>query len=444
MIHKVTPRRPKIGSLIKYMTRNGHGHEHDLNLIKWIGSTTFSQDPIVRDQLTGLPLADQPEGALNELVQEFEAQGAQHKGKAVNLYAHYIISQSPDDRKLTQSEWFELITAYLDALGYDFSAKAIFVEHSDKEHCHAHIATSVVRSDGSIIDNTNDVLKGFDVLRKYEKKFGLKQLLSPDQNWGKHYSKGEIKAAAGSREEAMSKDWGSIIRARFNAIESENGGKLPNTMTKLVVALANKSIEVKARQDEEGKIIGLSFKADDGAWLAASRVKKSRLTFPNLQKKEGVSYVPERDNAAFGIGNNLMKFNAAVQITDEQYKRIKVLKPNLRVFRRNKKRYASFCYYDSRRAREVAKMIDNIMEILRFLFEELTGIDLDEELVFYYSMQEEFEYEYQSAKQNEYDLLDTLTAFNEFGTDHIKWIGIKQGFDTTEYTFNPVNFDYVA
>tara|TARA_R110001583_G_scaffold194100_1_gene364268 strand:+ start:4119 stop:5411 length:1293 start_codon:yes stop_codon:yes gene_type:complete len=421
MIHNVTPRRANIGHLIKYMLRDGHGHEHDLNLIKWIGSTTFAQDPIVRDQLTGLPLAEQPEGALDELIQEFEVQGALHKGKAVNLYAHYIISQSPDDRKLTQAEWWELITAYLGALGYDNCTKAIFVEHSDKLHCHAHIATSVVRADGSIIDNTDDVNKAFSVLRMYEKKFGLKQLLSPDQNWGKHYSKGEIKAAGGSREEAMSKDWAAIIRARFNAIESENGGKLPNTMTKLIIALANKSIEVKARQDDEGNITGLSFKADDGPFISASNIKKTRLTFKNIQVKEGVSYVPERDNAAFGIGNNIFKFNAAVQITDEQYKRIKVLKPNLKVFKRNKKRYASFCYYDSVRARQVAKMIENVMEILRLLFEELSGIDLDEELVYYYSTQEVLEYEYENIKQNEYNLIDTDTTFNEMKYDH-GWI----------------------
>jgi hypothetical protein len=403
------------------MLREGHGHEHNLNLITWICSNTFAQDPIVRDQETGLPLEVQ----LDDLAQEFEEQGALHKGKAENLYGHYIISQAPDDRKLTQSEWWELITAYLDALGYDGCTKWAAVEHHEKAHNHAHIATSVVNADGSIIDNTNDVHKGFEVLRKYEKKFGLRQLSSPDQNWGKHYSKGEIKAAGGSREEAMSKDWAARIRARFNAIESENGGKLPNTMTKLIVALANKGVQVKARQNDEGKITGISFKADDGPFISASKVKKTRLSFNNLQVKEGVNYSPERDNPAFGIGNNTMKLNAAVQITSAQYKRIKVLKPNLRVFKRNKKRYASFGYYDSARARQVSEMVDLIMEILKVLFEEITGTDLDTELVFYYTFNEVFEYEYASVEQSEYDLLDTYTALTEMQTDHSKWINAK-------------------
>lgn len=127
MIHKVTPRRPTIVPLLKYMLRNGHGHEHDLNLINWVGSTTFAQDPIARCELTGLPLTEQPERPLNDLIEEFEEQSALHKGKAENLYAHYVISQHPEDRQLTQSEWYELITKYLEALGYDNFCKWVSV-----------------------------------------------------------------------------------------------------------------------------------------------------------------------------------------------------------------------------------------------------------------------------------------------------------------------------
>ena len=180
MIHKVTPRRPTITPLLKYMLRNGHGHEHDLNLITWIGSTTFAQDPIARCKVTGLPLAEHPDEPLNDLIEEFEEQSALHKGKAENLYAHYVVSQHPEDRQLTQPEWYELITEYLDALGYDNCTKWAACEHRDKDHYHAHIATSVVRDDGSIVDNTDDVHKGFSVLRRFEQKFGLKQLTSPD------------------------------------------------------------------------------------------------------------------------------------------------------------------------------------------------------------------------------------------------------------------------
>ncbi|GAA6203655.1 hypothetical protein [Thalassotalea sp. SU-HH00458] len=428
MIHKVTPRRPTIAPLLKYMLRNGHGHEHDLNLVTWISSTTFVQDPIERDKY-GLPITKQPEEPLNELIKEFEEQSTLHKGKAENLYAHYVISQHPDDRRLTQSEWYELIADYLQALGYDNTCKHAFIEHSEKSHNHAHIASSVVKSDGSIVDNTNDVLKGFDVLRKYEKKFGLKQLSSPERNWGKHYSKGELKAAGGSREEAMSKDWAARIRARFKAIEIENGGKLPDTMSKLVLALAKKGVAVKARQNEQGEITGISYKADDGPWISGSKVKASRLTFQNLQSNENVSYVPERDNPAL-LGNNDLKVNVAVQITKAQYKHIKVLKPRLRVFRRNKKQYASFTFYNSKKQREFAELMDAILELLRLLFDSNYGID-DDELLFYFSLEENFEYEYINQGISTYDVSDSVDALDNLLVEHKRWIGNFNHCETT-------------
>ncbi|MFT6905885.1 MAG: hypothetical protein ACJAS1_002548 [Oleiphilaceae bacterium] len=436
-VHKVTARRATAAPTLKYIYR-GDGHEHDVNLIKHIGGNILSPDPINRDEL-GLP--DSVD--IEQLAQEFEQQAKLHKGSGEKLFKHYIISLAPGE-SLEPHEWFEHINSdYLPSLGYDNTCRWVACQHDDKEHSHVHVFCCLSKGDGELVKTQDDVMLGFDSMRRLESKYNLKALENPSDNWGKHFTKEELKGY-GSREEAEARDWGSIIRARFNAIESENGGKLPNTMTKLIIALANKSIEVKARQDDEGNIIGLSFKADDGPFLSASKIKKTRLTFKNIQVKEGVSYVPERDNAAFGIGNNVMKFNAAVKISESQYKRIKVLKPKLRVFRRNKKRYASFCFYDSLRARQVAQMVDAIMEILRALFEILTGIDLDEELVFYYAMEEAFEYEYQSKKENEYDLLDTLTAFNEIKNDHSKWIGIKQGPGTAEYTFNPIKFNLAA
>ncbi len=416
MIHKVTPRRPTIIPLLKYMLRNGHGHEHDLNLIDWIGSSTFAQDPIARCKLTGLPLAEQPEGPLNELIDEFEEQSALHKGKAENFYAHYVISQHPEDRQLTKSEWYELITEYLEALGYDNSCKWASVEHRDKDHYHAHISSSVVRDDGSIVDNTDDVHKGFSVLRRFEQKFGLKQLTSPDENWGKHYSKGEIKAAGGNRQEAMSKDWAARIRARFKAIESENGGRLPSTMTNLVLALAKKGVAVKARQNECGEITGLNYKADNGPWISGSKVKASKLTFSRLTNS--VSYSPERDNSVL-LGNEDLKINAAVQITETQYQRIKILKPRLRVFKRNSKYYASFTFYNSKKEREFAEMLESIMKLIALLLDPMFSVN-DDNLFFF--VEDQFEYEYAALPHIQYDAADYMVASQKLRTEHSQWI----------------------
>jgi hypothetical protein len=427
-VHKVTARRATAAPTLKYIYR-GEGHEHDVNLIKHIGGNIFSPDPIQRDEL-GLPNSVN----IEQLAQEFEEQAKQHKGSGEKLFKHYIISLAPSE-SLEPHEWFEHINNdYLHSLGYDQSCKWVACQHDDKDHSHVHVFTCLTKSDGELVKTQNDVMLGFESMRRLESKYNLQALENPPDNWGKHFTKKEMKGCD-SREEVKNNDWAARIRARFNAIESENGGKLPNTMTKLIVALANKGVEVKARQNEEGNITGLSYKADDGPWIAGSRVKASRLTFQNLQVKEGVNYSSERDNPAFGIGNNMMKFNAAVQITNKQYKRIKVLKPNLRVFRRNKKRYASFCFYDSARARQMAQMVDLVMDILKTLFENLTGIDSDQELVFCYTLDEVFEYEYCSVEQNEYDLLDPISAIDEMKDDHDKWIKPKSTIDIdTELT----------
>jgi len=192
-------------------------------------------------------------------------------------------------------------------------------------------------------------------------------------------------------------------------------------MTKLVLALANKGIEVKARQNDKGQIIGLSFKADYGPFLAASRVKKSRLTFSNLQRKEGVSYVPERDNAAFGIGNKKLKLTISVDITEVQFAKIKMTKSKVKVRRRNNgKLSASFTFCNSKRAREIMIMSQGVMAMLRALF----GSDRD----FEWEQKEYNDYLYQNSV--DYNLSDEVDTLNELKAEHEKWIGSTVGTET--------------
>ena len=402
-VHKVTARRAEAAPTLSYIYR-GDGHEHDVNLIKHIGGNVFSPDPIQRNKF-GLP----EEVDTKQLAKEFEEQAELHKGKGRKLFKHYIISLAPGE-SLEPHEWFEHINSdYLPSLGYDETCKWIACQHDDKEHSHVHIFTCTVKGDGELVKTQNDVMLGFDSMRRLENKYDLQKLESPDENWGKHFSKGELKHF-GSRKEAETSDWGSIIRARFNQIETENGGSLPNTMTKLVLALANKGIEVKARQDDESKIIGLSYKADDGPFIAASRVKKSRLTFPNLQRKEGVSYVPDRDDAAFGIGNKKLKLSMCVDISELQFAKIKIYKSKVKVRRKSKdKLTASFTFCNSKRAREIMMMTQAIMQAL-------FASDEDFEL----EQQQYNDYLYENSV--DYNLSNEADTFNELKADHEKWI----------------------
>jgi hypothetical protein len=402
-VHKVTARRAEAAPTLRYIYR-GDGHEHDVNLIKHIGGNVFTQDPIERNKF-GLP----ENVDITELAKKFEEQAELHKGKGRKLFKHYIISLAPGE-SLEPHEWFEHINSdYLPSLGYDSSCKWISCQHDDKQHSHVHVFCCTSKGDGELVKTQNDVMLGFDSMRRLENKYDLQKLESPDENWGKHFSKGELKHF-GSRKEAETSDWGSIIRARFNQIETENGGSLPNTMTKLVLALANKGIEVKARQDDEDKIIGLSYKADDGPWLAASKIKKSRLTFPMLQKKEGVSYVPDRDDAAFGIGNKKLKLSMCVDISELQFAKIKIYKSKVKVRRKSKgKLTASFTFCNSKSAREIMMMTQAIMQAL-------FASDEDFEL----EQQQYNDYLYENSVY--YNLSNETDTFNELKSDHEKWI----------------------
>lgn len=408
-IHKVTARRAEARPTLNYMYR-GDGHEHEINLIKHLGGNIFCFDPIIRDQITGLPIGVE----LDNMTEEFNAQAALHLGKGEKLFKHYIISLAPNEQ-LKDHEWFEHINDdYLPALGYDPSCVWTAVQHDDKDHSHVHILACTVKGDGSLVKSHNDAKMGFDSMRKLELKYDLRKLESPDQNWGKHFTKAELKAADGDRKLATERDEASIIRARFKAIESENGGKLPYTMTKLVVALARKNIEVKCRQDASGKITGISYRADNKVWIGGSRIKASRLTFQNLQRKEHVSYIPGRDDVALGVATAPDRFTVSFKISTSQFKKIKAKKAPHRVRDVDRKLWVDFTFCRSKRDRELAIIIANAIELINILFNNDSAYF---DILFDLEMQRRYEALYDPVSVAEYNLDDEFNCMSNLDED---------------------------
>ncbi|MFW8652476.1 relaxase/mobilization nuclease domain-containing protein [Vibrio diabolicus] len=376
-VFKVTIRRSEAEPTLMYMYR-GDRHEHEINLIRHIGGNIFSPDPIVRDEVTGLPL----EVDLEMMIKEFEFHADLHDGKGEKLYKHYIVSLAPGE-SLEDHEWLEHIQQDLmPALGYDESTKYVAVKHSDRSNEHCHVFCSLVKGDGSLVKTNNDVFKGFESMRRLEKKYGLRELDSPQDNWGHHYSKAEMKGANGDRELAKKRDEAAIIRARFKAIESENGGRLPGTMTKLVFALARRGVDVKCRQDDSGNIIGISYSADGGRFISGSRCKATKLSFKNLQLKERVSYIPERDNAALlGEWKNAKEFTIQLQITPAQFKRIKAMRPPNKAYKiKNNdwnRYYVDLSFCRSKYERDLALLFAEIVKLFDALFGPLNDADFN-------------------------------------------------------------------
>lgn len=438
-ILKITERRPDVEPTLNYVYR-GDKHEHEINLIQHIGGNIFSPDPIIRDEITGLPL----EVNLEMIIAEFEAQADLHDGKGEKLFKHYIVSIDPDDEALADHEWLEHIQQDLmPSLGFDESTKYVIVKHDDKHNSHCHIVCCMAKGDGSLVKTNNDVFKGFESMRRLEKKYSLRELDSPENNWGHHYSKAEMKGANSDRELAKKRDEAAIIRARFKAIESANGGKLPNTMTKLVFALARRGVDVKCRQDENGDIIGISYSADDGPFISGSKVKATRLSFKNLQLKERVSYVPERDNAALlGEWKDAKEFTIQLQITPAQFKRIKAKRPPNKAYKienREWNRYyvdLSFCR--SKYERDLALLFAEIVKLFDALFGRMSDADFNlmmrlEHRRQWDSYKAELAEIYEPAEEKVYDAEDDLSLAIELNED-TEW---RHEPDSTSYELEP-------
>lgn len=426
--HNAAPRRSDISNLVNYVLRNGDGnkykHEHDINLIEFLGGNTFCSDPLDRDFETGLVINVDP----SDIIDEFEEQAAIHQGKGEKVYGHYMINLAPEDRELSHSEWLEMATKYMKTQGFDETTKWIAVRHDDCDHSHIHVVACLVMDKvelkkvrtrngemmtkamrGPLVSTQESALKGFPVMRHFEKKFDLRELESPDDSFGHHYTKGEIKGHGGL-EEAKNADKATVIRARFKDLRTEGNGKLPNTMMGLVTALNKKGIEVKVSQKSDGSIKGISYRADGDTWISGSKIAKTMTTFNALQKKMGVNYNPHRDNAFLGLPvTNRDCIDVSIKITETQYKRILVNKPKIRVRQRTGRGFSVDLSFLPAKNRDMAKLIQVVMELMQDLFscaEEIFDVDYVDRYV----------YESVEVKQYEMNNIDFTRAELDFDT----------------------------
>lgn len=328
--------------------------------------------------MTGLP----SKVDISEMLEEFEAQAAIHTGKGELFYKHYIISLAPGE-ELTPAQWFEFADEYLEALGYDESTKWTAVEHRDTDSRHIHIFTCLVKDKpcGPLVRTHNDAHAGFAVMRKLEKKFGMRELENPEANFGYHFRRFHIKADGG-REEVKKHDWSALIRSRFAAVYEHHGR--PYTMTELVLGLATRGVEVRVKQDELGAIIGISYKADGGPWIGGSKIKATRFTWQKLIPKERISYLPARDDAALGIASGMIEFNLGVRICAKSVRNVARSKQKVSIIKRNDDHYATMRFHIPNANRKMLEMIEFMEAVMKWLSKKF---DSKAELIFDERMQ---------------------------------------------------------
>lgn len=427
MTHNPKELRRLCDLTLSYIFR-GDGHEHKVNpeCVELIGGNMFE-----------LPQRlDDGSFYLNTCIEEFETSQSMHTGKGEKFYKHFIISLD-EGESLTNKQWNEVCEEYMEALGYK-NTNWVAAKHSDSSSEHIHILASRVKLEpgGALVSSHNDYEKGWNVMRNFERKFSLRQLENPADGFGHNYTKGQIKQA-GSRKQAQAKDEAHNIRKTISALYKRYGK--PSTMIEFVGLLGKADISVKARQNNDGSVTGMSYAYKDGPFLSGTKIKKTQLTF-NALIKNGVSYQPNRDNYALGIFDEApMYAHFQVKVTKKQVNRIHKQKAPVRLRDVRNSTYIDISMLNSKKQRGLAIAMANMMQILKMLF----GND-DESIAFKQFLEEEWlsnlkqygEVAYRSPHLNIYDTEDDFEILkSKLDEDTKNWREDEQSFITSESEF---------
>lgn len=353
--------RARVRPTLQYIYR-GVGHAHQVNKIRHIGGSIFSKSPIVYDADGEAIGAD-----ISEMADEFTAHAQINKGRARKKFKHYVIGLAPGEH-LETSQWARLVKDYMSALGYNRCTKWAAVVHDDSDCQHVHIVSCLVDSEklgGALVSTSKDYQRGWSIMRKFETLYGLRDLQNPDENFGFNFSKRQMKAMRG-RQNAIKRDDGAIIRARFKHLY-ENEGK-PETMTQLVLGLARRGVAMKVRQSSDGETVGVSYRADQGSWISGSNVKAYRFTWAKLQSKERINYNFSRDNPALGIGNDQHEIVASIEIPDRRLRLMMSRHMPYQVKKRKDRFYVDIEFLTHQEA-EVVQSVHAIIGYIEHIFE---------------------------------------------------------------------------
>ena len=413
----------------------GDGHEHSLNGFNGqpgvihIGGNIFSDNPISYDENNEL-IVD-----TSDMEAEFEL-AAQNNKTATKKFKHYVISIEKS-AQLNESQWLEVATDYLAALGFDFSHKWTACIHNDSEgECqHIHILASLVSMmpNQNLVSTSNDYAKGWPIMRKWEERLGLQQLVSPgsEEDFGFNFTKNQIKGH-GSRQACIGNDWGAIIRARIKNLYQKEGK--PKTIRDFALGLAKRNVKLQAVKSEDGKIRGLNYQVlnfkkngevIDSPLLGGSSIKSSRFTWAKLIQKEGMNYSPDRDNPYIGLAPAPSSLTMCVNLNRKQIRAVKMLGIRMQP----KTNYIDLTFCNTNREKQLAIMIAKLMEVIEELLIALFGMPGPDaeyfEYTLYDSIEEEADYTYSLANSKE-----ILEAQILEDTRWNKWAHLTEEYDS--------------
>lgn len=247
----------------------GKGHEHKCDLVEFVGGNVFSSTP---------------EELIEELDTPCHLRKAATGKESGRCHTHYMLSLAPGET-LHVSQWRNILFKTMTALGYTEDHKFFGELHKNTDHQHMHICGNrISMRDYKLLSESNDYEILMQVCREIEQEYGLHVVPMPHETFGVNLSREEVEASQKTGQVA----WKHKLIARVaTALErtKEKGGNMLD-----FIKLLNKAeIGVELTTDKSGRPTGISYKFE-GKSISGRELKRSRFTWQNLIKREGIHY----------------------------------------------------------------------------------------------------------------------------------------------------------
>lgn len=247
----------------------GKGHEHKCDQVEFIGGNVFASTP-------------------DELIEEMDtpchlrrAATGKDSGKC---HTHYMLSLAAGET-LQIHQWRTILHKTMSTLGYTEDHKFFGELHKNTDYEHMHIlGNRISMRDYKLLSESNDYEILMKVCRGIEHEYGLHIVPMPHETFGVNLTREEVEASQKTGQVA----WKHKLIARV-ATALERTQEADGNMLDFIKLLNKAEIDIELTTDKFGKATGISYKFE-GKSISGRELKRSRFTWQNLIKREGIHY----------------------------------------------------------------------------------------------------------------------------------------------------------
>ncbi|QXV65569.1 relaxase/mobilization nuclease domain-containing protein [Mucilaginibacter sp. 21P] len=216
-------------------------------------------------------------------------------------YFYHTSINFPPEEKLTGEEKKNIALEYLAEMGFASNQYAVF-EHFDAEHPHVHLLVNRIAYDGSVVSDSRDYARSEAVLRKLEKKHGLRQVASSRQAQERAVTKNELEMMQRTGEPSVKVKLQVIIKDTLKYFSNDSKASTKD----FIEALERKGVSMLFNQASTGFVSGISYTYDGkifkGAALGnAYKWSSIRSMIAYEQERDGTSIRQANDRARRSI-----------------------------------------------------------------------------------------------------------------------------------------------